>query len=291
MRSLTARGFTLIELLVVVVLTVVILGAIYESIGSSQRMTQTQVQRLQVQQDTRTAALFLTYALRELDAADGDIRSATTSAVAIRGLRWVGVLCTAPQPAGGAVAFVLRDALLFGMRRPNPALDSILLFRDADPGIRTDDGWLVGGLEESASGTCPDLSPGTLVKATISTASGGSDSALVGITAGSPIRGFQMEEISLYRDGGTNWLGRRTADRSGVWTPMQQLVGPLTADGLAFTYFDTTGAPAATVRNIASVGLVVRGRSLAPARLSGGGTGYVQDSVITRVTLRNNARF
>lgn len=292
MRAVTVRGFTLVEVLVVLLLTTVILGAIYQSIGSTQQMTQAQLQRMHVQQDTRAAALFLSYALRELDATDGDLATATVSDLTIRGVRWVGVLCTDPQPAGGTVAFVLRGALSSGVRGPSPALDSVLLFRDGDPGVRTDDRWLLGGLEESAAGTCPDLSPGTLLKVRISAASGGNDSALVGVAAGSPIRGFQMEGISLYRDGGgTDWLGRRTADRSGVWTTVQPLVGPLTPDGLAFAYFDTTGAPAATVAAIASVEIVVRGRSPAPARLSGGGLGYVRDSVLTRVALRNNARF
>lgn len=289
---MTARGFTLIELLVVVVLATVILGAIYQAIGSTQRTTQAQVQRLSVRQETRAAALFLGYELRELSATEGDVATAGPTALEIRGPRWTGVLCTDPQTVLGNVSFVLRDALQFGLRRPDPALDSVLLFRDGDPNVRTDDNWLLGELLAAAADTCPGGLAGTVVQARISAASGGNAAALAGVTAGSPIRGFQREELSLYQDGGgAFWLGRRTADRSGTWTATQPLVGPLTADGLAFAYFDTTGAAVATPAEVASVGIVVRGRSREQARLSGGGLGYVLDSVITRVALRNNRRF
>ncbi|UCF41277.1 MAG: prepilin-type N-terminal cleavage/methylation domain-containing protein [Gemmatimonadota bacterium] len=292
MRALRARGFTLVELLVVIVLMGVITAAIYQSIGSTQRITGTQVQRLHVQQSTRAAALYLTYALRELDASDGDIQSASATKLRIRGMRWMGVLCTAPVGIVGGVGFVLRDSLQFGVRAPSGTLDSILLFHDGDPANRSDDYWLVGGLLASGAGTCPDGTPGTVLNVTITAASGGVDSALAGVFAGAPIRGFQAEEIQLYQGaGGDYWLARRAADRGGGWSDMEELVGPLTANGLQFAYYDSTGAAATTVLDVASVGLVVRGRSPRTAHLPAGGIGYVRDSVITRVTLRNNQGF
>jgi prepilin-type N-terminal cleavage/methylation domain-containing protein len=292
MRALRSNGFTLVELLIVVVMMGVIGAAIYQSIGSTQRITGTQVQRLHVQQNTRAAALFLTYALRELDASDGDIKSASATKLGIRGMRWTGVLCTVPQAIVGGVGFILRDSLQFGVRRPTSTLDSILLFHDGDPSLRGDDYWLVGGLLASGPGNCPDGSPGTVFNVTITAASGGADSALSGVFAGAPIRGFQAEEIQLYLDaGGDYWLGRRAANRGGAWSDMQELVGPLTANGLQFAYYDSTGANATSVVEVASVGLVVRGRSPRTAHLPSGGIGYVHDSVITRVTLRNNQGF
>lgn len=292
MPALRDRGFTLIELLVVIVMMGVITAAIYQSIGSTQRITGMQVQRLHVQQNTRAAALYLTYALRELDASDRDIQSASATKLKIRGMRWTGVLCTAPVAIVGGVGFLLRDSLQFGVRAPNATLDSILLFHDGNPAVRSDDYWLVGGLLASGAGNCPDGAPGTVLNVTITAASGGVDSALTGVFAGVPIRGFQAEEIQLYQDaGGDYWLGQRAANRGGAWTDMEELVGPLTADGLEFAYYDNTGANATTVLDVASVGLVVRGRSPRTAHLPSGGIGYVQDSVITRVTLRNNQGF
>ncbi len=59
------------------------------------------------------------------------------------------------------------------------------------------------------------------------------------------------------------------------------------ANGLAFTYFDDAGATPAFTTGIVSIGLTVRGRSAGPVS----GQGYISDSIITRITLRNNRRF
>jgi len=58
-------------------------------------------------------------------------------------------------------------------------------------------------------------------------------------------------------------------------------------NGLAFSYFDVNGVPPALTTDIASVGVTVRGRSAKQVSRRG----FLQDSIITRVTLRNNKRF
>ena len=72
-----------------------------------------------------------------------------------------------------------------------------------------------------------------------------------------------------------------------MWEGVRPLVGPLMNNGLAFSYFDINGAPAALTTQIVSIGVTVRGRSA--RRVSG--RGFLQDSIVTRVTLRNNRRF
>jgi len=134
---------------------------------------------------------------------------------------------------------------------------------------------------------CPDGDAGTTIRVEVSAASGGNAAATTGITLGSPVRGFQVEELSLVPLSGEYWLGRRTADRDANWTAVRPLVGPLLSNGLAFSYFDATGALPALTTQIASIGVTIRGRSTGQVSR----TGYVRDSVITRVTLRNNARF
>ena len=59
------------------------------------------------------------------------------------------------------------------------------------------------------------------------------------------------------------------------------------ANGLAFSYFDINGAPLAFTTEIASVGVTGRGRSANQVS----GRGFLQDSIVTRVALRNNERF
>ena len=288
MRPLRNRGFTLVEMVVVLGLMGIVMGALYQSIVATQRTTSAQFQRIDVQQTTRAAVMYVSNMLRELDAADDDILVSQATSLRFRAMRWTGVLCTVPFEAAGQVQFTVRRQLLFGIRAPDVALDSILLWREGDPSIRTDDLWLYGGLHSSSVGVCPDDgSAGTTLRVVISAGSGGNAAAGAGMTLGSPVRGFQIEEISLYLQGAEYWLGRRTANRGGVWEVVRPLVGPLMNNGLAFSYFDINGAPPALTTQIVSIGVTVRGRSA--RRVSG--RGFLQDSIVTRVTLRNNARF
>ncbi len=288
MRPLTNRGFTLVEMVVVLGLMGIVLGALYQSIIATQRTTSAQFQRIDVQQSTRAVAMYVSNMLRELNAADGDILASQATSLRFRAMRWTGVLCTVPFEAAGQVQFTVRGQLLFGIRGPDAGLDSILLWREGDRSIRTDDVWLYGGLQSSSAGVCPDDgSAGTTLRVVISAGSGGNGAAAAGMTLGAPARGFQIEEISLYQQGAEYWLGRRTANRAGAWEVVRPLVGPLTADGLAFSYFDINGAPPALTTQIASVGVMVRGRSANQVS----GRGFLQDSIVTRVTLRNNTRF
>ena len=288
MHSVNRRGFTLVEIVVVLGLMGIILGAVYQSILATQRTTSTQIQRIDLHQTTRAAALYLSNMMRELDAAEGDILLSQATLLQFRAMRWTGILCSIPFEAAGQVQFTIRRDLLFGVRGPDAALDSVLLWKEGDPAIRTDDVWLIGGLQSSAAGVCPsDGSAGSTLRVVITAASGGNAAATVGMTVGSPLRGFQVEELSLYPQGADYWMGRRTADRTGVWETLRPLVGPLMANGLAFSYLNAAGGVPALTTGIASIGVTVRGRSARQVS----GFGYMQDSIVTRVTLRNNARF
>ena len=235
MRPLSSRGFTLVEMVVVLGLMGVIIGALYQAIVATQRTTSAQFQRIDVQQSTRAATMYVSNMLRELNASDGDILVSQATSLRFRAMRWMGVLCTVPFEAAGEVQFTVRGPLLFGIRSPDAVLDSILLWLD-DPLNGTDDKWLYGGLQSSVAGVCPDDgSAGTALRVVISAGSGGNGAAAAGMTLGAPVRGFQVEEMSLYLQGTEYWLGRRTADRAGVWEVVRPLVGPLMANGLTFS--------------------------------------------------------
>lgn len=285
MRPLRNRGFTLVEMVVVLAMMGIVMGALYQSIVATQRTTSAQFQRIDVQQTTRAAAMYLSNMLRELDAADDDILLSQATSLRFRAMRWTGVLCTVPVVNAGQVQFTVRRQLLFGIRGPDAVLDSILLWLD-DPLNGTDDKWLYGGLQSSVAGVCDDLSAGTTLRVVIS-AGGNNQTAEDFVKLGAPVRGFQIEELSLYQQGDEYWLGRRTANRAGVWEVVRPLVGPLMDDGLAFSYFDVNGALPALTTQIASIGVTVRGRSARQVS----GRGFLEDSIVTRVTLRNNARF
>lgn len=290
---MTNRGFTLVELLVALVIGTVVLGGAYRTLTSSQQTSRALTQRIDVQQNLRAGVQYLAAMLRELNSADGDLVVADDTEIEFRSMYWTGVLCDDPVPNGiTAVDLPIRRSVLFGVRDPDAALDSILLFREGDPNIRTDDRWLAGGLTGAQAGTCDDGAPANLLTVVINAASGGADSALTGVLSGAPLRGFQMEELSLYQaSGGRWWLGRRMADCGGAWSGMQTVAGPLTGSGLRLQYFDGDGNPTADRLQVASVGLSVRAESRETARLSTGSIGHVRDSLVTRVALRNNPRF
>jgi len=287
------RGFTLIELMITLVLLGVIGVALYNAIIGAQRVSKTQVERIDVQQTTRAATYYLSGALRELDANDGDILLAGPNQIRFRAMRWARVLCSPVALLGSEAVFVVRNDFTVGQRLPDAAQDSIFLFADGDLASRGDDQWLEGGLRRwGPAAACADgLTPGTSVRVEITAASGGNPAAVTAVTSGSPIRGYQLEALSVWNDAGADWVGRQTMDRGGSWSATEALVGPVQAQGLGFTYFDNTGAVTAALTNIAAVGLTVRGRSMGRARISGGNVDFVRDSIITRVALRNNRRF
>lgn len=291
---LSRRGFTLVEIIIAMVMAGLVGAAIYQAILGTQRVTRAQFQRMDVQQTTRAAAFYLSNALRELDAPDGDLKVIDPTLMQYRAMRWSGVLCSPVVSVASDVVTVLRNAMMFGARGPDAVRDSLLLFRDNDPTIRTDDAWLIGDVRGvAAGGVCTDGSAGTTLTFRISPGEGGNAAALAGaVTVGSPVRGYQLEEVQLFTDAaGVNWLGQRSMDRGGSWTPWQALVGPLTATGLAFTYLNAAGAVTTVPTEVAAVGLAIRGRSAELARVGAGTIDFMRDSLFTSVALRNNARF
>lgn len=286
------RAFTLIEILIGLVLAGLVGGAVYKVLIESGRITRALNGRVDAQQSARTAALYLSTALREVAASEGDIIAASGTAIEFRAMRWTGITCTGLSQSGGNLLVTLRDSQLWGYRAPDNALDSLILYIENDVETRADDAWAYGSISDvetyaDDNVTCPDAAPGTRLTFQINAASGGNAGALAGFTTGSPARGFQHEELSLYTGADTRqWLGFKTMNSAGTWTAVDALLGPLTAGGLALSYYDTLGVSTANVANIASIEVVIRAQALerTPA-------GYVADSVITRIAVRNNRRF
>jgi hypothetical protein len=283
----------LVELIMALALGALVAAGAYRAIVGTQRVTQAGAQKIDVQQNLRAGATYMASVLRELDAADGDINVATATRLRFRSMRWVGVLCDAPAKKGAtSVVLTIRSGSVFGLRSPSAVEDSALVFADGDPGSRADDVWLIGAVTGQSGGVCSDGSAASDLTVEITGASGGQAAALATVTAGAPVRGFQAEELSLFQAADSRWwMGQRTANRSGSWTAVRPLVGPLSATGLAFTYHDTTSAVTGVLTDIASVSITMRGESERRVPGLGGNIDYARDSIVTRAALRNNARF
>jgi prepilin-type N-terminal cleavage/methylation domain-containing protein len=104
-------GFTLVELLVALVLLAIVGTGILRTLMSNQRAYEEQTQRIDVQQNLRTALAVLPADFRELDAVDGDVDQDPRDAQARDRLHHAGTRrCPHRAHHDGALAAVLGDA-------------------------------------------------------------------------------------------------------------------------------------------------------------------------------------
>jgi len=286
MPILRRRGFTLVEMMVGLLLLGIISMGVYRVLVKNQQLYLTQGQKMDVGQNLRAAAAILPAELREIDAADGDIIGMGSDSIRIRAYRVFSVACTAPILGGALTGLTLnvRQYLTFGVRNFQSG-DSILVYYEGDSTKRGDDTWAQGKVTAGpAASTCPtDLKPSWLM--TVSLSAGTWSNTVGSMLTGAPVRAF---ETITYRNSqgsdGNYYLSYRNA--SGL-TP---LVGPLERHGLAFSYYDSTGAVTATAANVKRIKIALNYQSLQPVRLSNGSISNILQSDTLQVTLRNNAR-
>jgi prepilin-type N-terminal cleavage/methylation domain-containing protein len=270
---LIRRGVTVVELLVALVLFGVCATAVAGVMRRFLAGYRATVQSIDRRQNLRIAAAFLPAELRTLDAADGDIVRMTRTAITIRASRVFGVLCR-DQPVGvtGAVVLVLSDALRYGVRNVDSDTDSLWILAGGD------DRWVRAGLSTVGAGPCADGAAGIRLGVTLP--------APDGFPRGTPVLGFETVTYRLYRssEDGRWYVGQQTG------ASLQPLLGPLTPDGLALSYLDSTGAATADPTRVRLVDVRVRAATVEPIRDAGGGLDQPVDSLVTLVALRNNRR-
>ena len=128
MRLSRHGGFTLVEMMVAMLLSGIVLTAGYSVLVSTQRTIQRLAQRIDIEQNLRAAVTYLSSAIQELDAIDGDIVALASNAIRFRRMQWTGVVCSAPVLNGTDVQISIQRAQYLGWRDPNPTLDSLLIF-------------------------------------------------------------------------------------------------------------------------------------------------------------------
>ncbi len=312
MSALNRRGLTLVELLVALVLLSIVSAALYRVLVSNQRIYQAQTQRIDMQQNIRAAAQILPADLRELDASEGDISAASATSVTFRGMRWMGIICaapvTGPLPAvtNPTLVFTVMNQKLMGERTPVIG-DSVLIRYEGDEGTSQDDAWVRGVIAVMVAQNCPAGLPyngtaGLRLTVTASMLAAAAPPQLAtpnvanAIYQGAPVRGFVPLTYSLYQPAGdTSWYVGLTRPGSAI----QPIVGPVLANGLAFTFLNDTNnvvlnpALANDLVRVGSVQFTLRARTQQPVRnqTSAAGSANVIDSVTVRVALRNNRRW
>ncbi|HEX7052131.1 MAG TPA: hypothetical protein VF188_18125 [Longimicrobiales bacterium] len=271
-------GFTVLEALAAVVLSAVVLAAVYRTLIVQQVSYREQRERIDSRQTTRTALNLLTTELREISATDGDLLSASEHELTFRALRKMGVVCDVV--AGSALH-------VWQLGEPFEDGDSLLVFMDDDTLRMDDDRWIRGAI----SGTVSEVaSPGadcTQWDAPgIVAALPAPGVAVAEVRKGAPVRAYRSLTYGLYEVDGSWVLGRQGVDGNLV-----ALVGPLLGpeeNGLRFRYYNGSGTAVtpsgpASLQTIERVEILVRGRS------GGAGSAATVDSLVAQVHLRGNA--
>lgn len=286
--AMTRRGFTLAELLVALTLLGVLGVAIVGLLRGTQDTYRAQSQQIDVRENLRIASAFLPAELRELDAVDGDLVAIGLSALTVRAQRQLALLCRRPEPglAPEEVVLTIRETPFAAWRDFNPSLDSVLVFSDGDTATPDDDAWVTGSIGSLSSDSCPDGEPGRRLTVRLRPLAGRGPLAW-GVMAGAPVRGFETVAYRLYRssEDGRWYVGLQSG------SDLQPVLGPVTSDGLAFRYLDSSGTGTVLPSRVAMIEVRVRARTQAPIRDGGGRLAQPVDSVVSLVSLRNNRRF
>lgn len=279
----THRGFSLIELMIVLVIMLVVTGSILKILNTTQRLSQAQAERVDLQSNVRTASIVVPSELREINtvvggtAAQNDILDKQATSITYRAMRGVGYVCA------GSTASQLRLYPFSGYRSPAAGRDAAYVFIENDADLSSDDAWQQADISTTATGNTCGGQPAVTLNIT---------PALSAVPAlGTPVRTYETMKLSLYDADGKSWLGAQSVS-NGDPGP-QPLLGPLKGtDGFSLTYLNATGGAAAAKEDVKSVVLTIRGVSSGVVSSSGGGTykTYVQDSLVSQVALRNAFR-
>ncbi len=272
---MSRRGFTVVELIVALVLTGVIATAALRVFLGVRSTYQAVTDRLEQNAVLRDAAAVLPYELRALGSGPGavsqDLAAVSPTSVTYRAVANLFFVCDASAAPTGRL--VLDAATSYGVRSLDPARDSVLVFTVNTAARPVRGSWVAADLLDLRGTPCPGGSAG--VEVTLSR-------SMAGAELGTPLRGFQLTEMRLYRDRtGERWIGARTARKVGGWSATQPILGPLDIDGLQVVAYDRDGAitrdPASAVR----LGATVTARA---TRRSGA------IGVVLQIALRNSRR-
>ena len=281
-RRGSRRGLTLVELAAAMVLSGVVVAALWRMLDAGGRFFREQASVVEARRALRDAAEVLGSELRPLDPSGGDLVALGPDSISLRAHRSLAFVCAPPDAAAGRIAVF--DSLLFGFRAVDPARDRALVFLEGDPRVPEGDGWLDFGIASVGEASC-DGRPGTGLVLQ------GGTAALDAVTVGSPVRTYERVVYRTYADGdGAWWLGQR-AFSGGAWAPISPVAGPLQAGaGLECRALDTAGGGTTDLLAAARVECEVRALSSEVLQEPGGRQRRFADSLRISVAPRNGRR-
>ncbi|HEV2083727.1 MAG TPA: prepilin-type N-terminal cleavage/methylation domain-containing protein [Gemmatimonadales bacterium] len=280
------RGFTLVEIMIAMTLMLIVGGAAFKLLVTTQRLSRSQAEQASLQSNVRMGSLIVLNDLRELNTVFGgaadrnDILTIAASDITYRAMRGIGFICQAPT----ATQIRITRSGFSGFRDPQAGRDGLYVFIDGDPDTEADDTWLPVAIADVSTATaCPGVLGAGITLTTPNTA------GLVGLPVGTPIHIYEVMELKLHQADGKSWLGARSISAGEA---IQPVLGPLVdGNGFQLEYLDAAGAITADRTAIKSIRVTIRG--ISDGAINPGVEGsptYVQDSLVTQVALRNSFR-
>jgi prepilin-type N-terminal cleavage/methylation domain-containing protein len=278
------RGFTLLEIMISLSMMLIVSGAVYQLLITSQWLSRAQSEQASLQASVRAGSLFVANELRELNTAAGgsrdrnDLLSIAASAATFRVMRGIGFLCQNPS----ATQIRIARGGFSGHREPQAGRDSAYVFVEGDAETDLDDAWLPLPITQVSPGApCPGGGPSIALTVP-------STAVLVDVPTGTPVRVYEIMELKLYRSEGRSWLGARSVSAGEA---IQPVVGPLTdGNGFRLEYLDGGGSATNDVTAVKSIRVTLRGISEGLVRAGGGQPRPVEEELSTQVSLRNASR-
>ena len=261
------RGFTIVELMIVAVLGALVVSATYQILLTNQRAFTVQTAQIQGQQTVRAGLSVLFGELREVGRSGGDVLSMSPTKVRVRVMRDFGLVCG--TNVTGSPIRVKKVGRFFETD------DSIFVFADNDPRVSSDDTILTGtitAIDTTQSCTGADTAQALIVPALVTALANDT------VRLGAPVRAYAVYTYGLYQVGGDYYLAREST-AAGV----ERLVGPLSSNGITFTYLDSLSNVTAVATSVSQIEITIRALSQV---LDTRGK-HVADSLTTRITLRN----
>jgi prepilin-type N-terminal cleavage/methylation domain-containing protein len=281
------RGFTLTEIMIALTMMLIVMGAVYRLMISTQRVSRGQAERVSLQSNVRIGSLVVLNDLRELNTVTGgiasqnDILAIDETDITYRAMRGIGFICEVPTTQ---TQIRISRSSFSGYRDPQAIRDRLYVFIEGNEYREADDAWLpVSIMSVSTTTACPGAVGPGITLTTLNTPS------LLGLAIGTPVRFFEVMQVKLHQEDGKSWLGARSVSAAEEIRPV---LGPLADDnGFVLRYLDANGAVTADRTAIKSIRVTLRGISDDAVNVGGAGSlTHVQEELVSQVALRNALR-
>jgi hypothetical protein len=240
---LSRRGTGLVEAVVAALLTALLVVAALGSLAHLQRPLGRFTYRVLSEQSIRGTAQLLRSELRDLAPGAGELLTVGPGSLTYRAVRGTGRACSA---GGGRVQ--VAASTWSPLRQPAAGRDSLVLL--AQPG---DTEVVVAAAGPTIAGTCPD----GVASVALPYATNAPD-PVAPAAFPAPLLVSEVMEIRAYESGGEWWVGVRSISAGESIQPAH---GPLAANGLRISAFDSAGMPTLIPARVTHLAFFLRSAS------------------------------